>query len=195
MELRVENAYYQKGSSRRGLQGFLGTEVARYEITSSGLQLISVQPMINRPAADAPVQELISASVRHARYYRLYYEIVFDSANNTHGSVLLSADSQEEMERLSAQLAKPDMLCGDHASHCTVFPEACSVSVEMKVFVNGKSAALVWGSLLSDLTGERPGRVEMRRLYRGQVIPVRIHLRDPASLRVPLLPGDRIDWQ
>lgn len=34
MELRVENAYYQKGASRKGLEGFLGTEVARYAVRS-----------------------------------------------------------------------------------------------------------------------------------------------------------------
>jgi len=195
MELRIENAYYEKGSSRRGLQGFLGTEIARYEIKSNGLQLISVQPMLNRPPADVPVQDLIAFSVQHARYYRLYYEIVFNLANNTHGSVLLSADSQEEIEQLSAQLKNPEALCGNHATHCTVFPEACSVSVEMKVFVNGKSDALVWGSLLINLTGDHPKHVEMKRLYGGQLIPVRINPRDAASLRVPLLPGDRIKWE
>jgi hypothetical protein len=30
MELRIENAYYRKGMPKRGLDGFLGTEIARY---------------------------------------------------------------------------------------------------------------------------------------------------------------------
>ena len=46
MELRVENAYYQKGMPKRGLNGYLGTEVARYRLVPrGGLRLLSVQPM------------------------------------------------------------------------------------------------------------------------------------------------------
>ncbi len=62
MELRIENAYYKKGASRRGLEGFLGTEVAYYEVTSNRLQLLSVQPMQELPQDDVPVQRLISQS-------------------------------------------------------------------------------------------------------------------------------------
>ena len=195
MALRIENAYYEKGSSRRGLQGFLGTEVARYEIELDGLKLVSVQPMANRPAADVPVEKLVQPSAQHGRYYRFYYEVVFNSVNHAHGSVLLSGDSEEEIQQLSAQLQHPDTLCGDQSGHCTVFPEACSVSVEMKVFVNGRQEAVVWGSLLSSLTGDHPRRLEMKRLFRGRLMPVRMDARDAASLRVPMLPGDWIDWK
>jgi hypothetical protein len=31
MELRIENAYYQPGMPRSGLNGFLGTEIAQYK--------------------------------------------------------------------------------------------------------------------------------------------------------------------
>ena len=36
MELRIEDAYYEPGASRRGLTGFLGTEVAQYKVGSKG---------------------------------------------------------------------------------------------------------------------------------------------------------------
>ncbi len=49
MELSIENAYYEAGAMRSGLAGFLGTEVARYAVLSNGLDLLSVQPMKNRP--------------------------------------------------------------------------------------------------------------------------------------------------
>ncbi len=101
MQLRIENAYYKEGSSRKGLDGFLGTEIARYEVTARGLRLLSVQHMLNRPATDQPVEDLVVPAVQKASNYRLYFEIVFNVASNTRGSVLLAADSQDDMERLA----------------------------------------------------------------------------------------------
>jgi hypothetical protein len=194
MEVRIENAYYQQGSSRRGLAGFLGTEIARYQVRDDGLKLTSVQSMEERPRNDLPVQDLISAAVSHSRYYRLYYEIVFNRTTNSHGSVLLAANSREQMEQLSAQLDHPETVCGDGSTHCTAFPEACSVSVEMQIVVNGKTNSFVWGSLLSSVVGDHPQHLELRRLYARRLIPVEINLRDTDALRLPLLPGDHITW-
>ena len=137
MEVRMENAYYEKGSSRRGLQGFLGTERALYAVRSDGLGLVSVKPMKERPPTDLPVQHLIWPTMMAARYYRMYFEI-FDRANNTRGSVLLAANSKMELDDLSTWLDHPETLCAETSAHCTAFPEACSVSVEMKVTVHGK---------------------------------------------------------
>src|SRR5581483_3302300 len=73
MELRIENAYYEPGASRRGLKGYLGTEVARYKVPGGGgLQLVSVQPMKNRPAGDPPVEALIPLGQQRRRYLRFY---------------------------------------------------------------------------------------------------------------------------
>ncbi len=188
MELRIENAYYEKGSSRRGLQGFLGTEIARYDVGPKGLRLVSVHSMKDRPQTDTPVQDLISPSVMNAHYYRLYFEILFRLANNTHGSVLLSADSKEELDQ-------PETLCSNAPTHCTVFPEACSVSVEMKIFVNGRTDTLVWGSLLASVVGDHPQHLELKRLYAGRLTPVQINFHDAGALRLPLLPGDQITWK
>ncbi len=186
MELRIENAYYRPGSSRRGLEGYLGTEVARYRIGADGLQLISVQPMRNRPPNDTPVQDLISPGMMHARHYRLYFE-AFNPANNTRVSVLFAANSQEELNRAGS-------ICIPGSPRCTAFPEACSVSVEMKIVVNGKPDTLVWGSVLANIVGEHPHRLELKREYAGRLTPVRINIQDAAALRLPLLPGDRITW-
>ncbi len=193
MELRIENAYYEKGSSRRGLQGFLGTEVARYAVRPHGLRLLSVQPMKERPLTDTPVQRLISPSLTDARYYRLYFEIVFRS-NNTHGSVLLGANSKEALEQLSAQIDHPETLCTQTSTHCTAFPEACSVSVEMKIVVNGRNEMLVWGSLLSSVVGDHPRQLAVKRLFDGRLTPIEINFQDARALQLPLLPGDQITW-
>ncbi len=193
MELRIENAYYEKGASRRGLEGFLGTEVARYEVGSHGLRLLSVQSMKERPEGDAPVQDLIPPTQTGFRYYRLYFEIIFRRNNNSHGSVLLAANSIEELDRLSAQLSHPETVCNEASKHRTAFPEACSVSVEMRIVVNGKPQIVLWGSILASLT-DRPQHLELRRLYAGRLIPVEINPQDPNALRLPLLPGDHVSW-
>jgi hypothetical protein len=193
MELRVENAYYQPGASRRGLDGYLGTEVARYRVEPKGLKLASVEQMKDRPPADSPVQDLITNRVAHARFYRLYYE-VFNPATNTRVSVLLSANSPRQMEALAATIDRAEAFCNSNAFHCASFPEACSVSVEMQVSVNGKPESLVWGTLLPAVVGEHPKHVELRRLFQGRLQPVEFNVERAEEVRFPILPGDEIKW-
>jgi hypothetical protein len=193
MELRIENAYYEPGFRRSGLSGFLGTEVGRYRVTPHGLHLVSVEPMANRPTSEPPVQDLISSGRTKFSHYRLFYEIVFSRRDHSHGSVLLGARSQTELEGLSAQLSDPESACSDNSAHCTVFPDACSVSVEMQVFVNGRPRSVFWGSLLGSIA-QKPRRLDVKRLFGGELRPVRLEENDPKSLLLPLLPGDRITW-
>lgn len=193
MELRIENAYYQKGASRQGLAGFLGTEVAVYELTTGGLRLISTRPMKDRPADDLPVQQLVAETKLHFRFYRLYYEIVFRNAGGSHGSVLLGANSREDLVRLSTQLAEPEVVCNATSTHCTVFPEACSVSVEMKIVINGKPETVPWGSLLASITEQHP-HLSVKRVYGGRLVPIKMDARDRGVMDLPLLPGDEISW-
>lgn len=193
MELRIENAYYAPGAPRSGLAGFLGTEVARYLVRSHGLALTAVQPMSNRRGDQIPVQDLIANTQTKFGHYRLYYEVVFSQRDHSHGSVLLGADSQAEIEALSAQLSHPEAVWSQRSAHYIVFPEACSVSVEMKVIVNGKPESVLWRTMLKSIV-KQPRHMEMKRLYKGELKPVRIDAQDPKSLLLPLLPGDRIAW-
>jgi len=195
MELRVENAYYKEGMPKRGLNGYLGTEVAQYRVEpKGGLRLLSVRSMKQRPQDQAPVQKLIRTAQRHHRYYRFYFEILFRRNGEVHGSVLLGAESREDLNRLAAQLtAEPDSVCGNKSVHCTVFPEACSVSLEMEIVVNGVPRSVIWGSLLKSVAVQSR-HVDLSRLYDGRLSPVVIDSSDPKALDLPLLPGDRIRW-
>jgi hypothetical protein len=195
MELRIENAYYEPGMPKRGLKGFLGTEVARYTVDSQGrLQLASFQPMKNRPNGEPPVQQLIASSQLRDRYHRFYYAILFKRSGEARGSVLLGANKKDDLDRLAAELlADPDSVCNDTSRHCTVFPEACSVSIEMQIFVNGAPQNVIWGSLLASVA-PHPRNLELLRPYNGNLTAVHLDLRDPNALRLPLLPGDRLNW-
>ncbi|HTU48897.1 MAG TPA: hypothetical protein VMF91_27795 [Bryobacteraceae bacterium] len=190
MEIRIENAYYKGGASRRGLEGFLGTETAKYEITAHGLSLLSFQSMTDRPADDMPVQRLISEAQMKHRFYRLYFEIFF-KGEDFHRSALLGADTVPALDNLSGELTNGEEVCSQHSDACTVFPEPCSVSVEMKVVVNGKPQNVLWGSTLADVV-KGQHHIEMKRLYAGWLTAVQVNADDPRELKLPLLPGDHL---
>ncbi len=194
MQLRIENAYYQKGFPKRGLNGYLGTEIAQYRVTREGrLRLISVKPMADRPVDQLPVQQLVTATQERYRFHRFYFEILF--RKSVQGSVLLGANSADEIASLAAQLLRqPDSVCGNESKHCTVFPEACSVSAEMEIVVNGAPTTVGWGSLLASIA-DHPQQVDLLRSYAGRPTPIEIDPHDPGALRLPLLPGDQIRWK
>jgi hypothetical protein len=192
MELRIENAYYQPGMPKHGLNGFLGTEAALYKVGRRGLQRLSVQSMKNRPSGQAPVQQLIYPSEMHDRWYRFYYEVFFRNSRETKGSVLVGAKQKKELDRLADQLLKdPDSVCGAQSRNCSVFPEACSVSIEMEIVVNGTPRSVTWGSALATVV-DHARHVELSRMYKGRLVPVQLDPKDANALRLPLLPGDHV---
>ncbi len=195
MELRIEDAYYEPGMSRHGLAGFLGTEVAQYKVGShGGLQLLSVRSMKDRPSDQPPVQGLIPRSQQRHRYFRFYYEVLFRKSGNSRGSVLLSANAKDDIDLLAAELmSDPDSVCSGTSAHCTVFPEACSVSIEMEIVVNGSPRNVIWRSVLSDVL-HHPQHLELFRIYNGRLTPVKLDANDAKALKLPLLPGDHVTW-
>ena len=193
MELRVENAYYETGAPKRGLNGYLGTEIAQYQVPlSGGLHLLSVHPMAQRPADQVPVQDLLIAAQQKHEHYRFFFEVLFKGS--ARGSVLLGAPSVDELNQLTTRLqAAPEAVCTAQSTHCTVCPEACSVSLEMDIEVNHAPRTVPWNSTLASIAAH-PQRVTLLRLYAGRRAPVELDPSDPSALRLPLLPGDRIIW-
>ena len=59
MEIRIENAYFEPGASRLGLAGYLGTEIARYQVRRDrGRGSLGVQtPLAQRPSNQLSAQE------------------------------------------------------------------------------------------------------------------------------------------
>jgi hypothetical protein len=195
MGLRVENAYYREGAPKHGLTGFLGTEIALFQVRSKGsLRLLTVESMKQRPKDQLPVQQLIANSHRCFRYYRFFFELVFRQSANARGSVLLGANTKDELNSLTTRLLQtPETVCGNSRDSCTVFPEACSVSLEVGISVNGEARTVMWGSTLASVVAH-PRLIKMQRLYAGRMRPMQIDPDDPNALRLPLLPNDRIRW-
>jgi hypothetical protein len=193
MQLRVENAYYGEGLPKHGLAGYLGTEVAQYQVEKDGsLKRLSVQSMVHRPRDQVAVQDLISEQQSEYKFHRFYYQILFKRASSARGSVLLGAESPQLLEQLAGELERaPETVCGEKSAPCTIFPEECSVALEMEIIVNGKPKTVGWASQLQSVIGNAH-QVEVQRFYDGRLLPVKLDSADEQALRLPLLPGDRI---
>jgi hypothetical protein len=148
--------------------------------------------MPQRPADQAPVQDLLSAVQQRHPHYRFFFEVLFKGS--ARGSVLLGASSLDELDQLTTRLkASPESVCTAQSTHCTVFPEACSVSLEMEIEVNQAPRIVNWNSNLASIA-PHPQHITLLRLYAGRTAPVELDPHDPKALRLPLLPGDRIIW-
>ncbi|HLM99741.1 MAG TPA: hypothetical protein VK335_10690 [Bryobacteraceae bacterium] len=195
-ELRVENAYFREGAPKHGLANFLGTEIARYQVLATGeLKQISVDSRVEqRPSDQPPVQQLLTEAQRLYHNHRYFYQVLLSKKSNVRSAVLLGAESTDEMERLTTQLlTEPGAVCGDGLTQCTVFPAACTVSLEIEVIVNGTPRTVLWGSVLAEFA-ESHRHVALFRHYQDGLAPVEIDVHDREALRVPLLPGDVIKW-
>jgi len=197
-ELHILGAYFKEGTPRTGIEGYLGTASADYRARlTRGLQLVGEESNVSAfPSDQFPPRELIRSSQRRHRKYRFYYAIVFTQKGSVSNSVLLGANSQQEIDRLGAQLlAAPDSICTGNAPHCTIFPKTCTVSVAMQIVVNGVPRTIGWRSPLTAVT---PGahHIELtRRSQAGNLETITIDTTNPGATRTILLPGDRVKWE
>lgn len=197
MSLRIENAYYRQGAPKRGLQNYLGTETARYRVRSDGsLRRVSLEALLpERPPDQAPVQDLLPENRSRLHHHRYFYQVIFKRSSGSVSAILLSAESTRLLDQLTRELLQyPESVCHAGSRNCTMFPEACTVTLEMEILANGAVRTLPWGSTVAQVSG-RTHHVELLRPYGGRLTPVQIDATDAQALRLPLLPGDRLTWQ
>jgi hypothetical protein len=197
MDVRVELAHYREGSRKQTLADYLGGEVARFQVRPhGGLRLESVKSDVKEGGADrTTAAELISPRQRRYTHGRFFFTVAVNRKGQTRSAVLLGANSAKEIDRLTTRLlADPASVCPENAPNCTTFPETSTASIEIEITVNGAPQTVVWGTGLERIAAH-PKQVTMLRLDEGKPVPVAIDASDPAALRLPLLPGDRIDWQ
>ena len=197
MRLRVENAYYRAGMPKHGVDGFVGTQIALYRVRENGaLRLLSMESKVPElPVDQPPVKQLLPSPQMHDREHRFFLAVKFSKRGGLSPSVLLSANSASELAALAEELNRsPESVCGPRSLHCVVFPEACSVSAEIEIVVNGTPRTVLWGSTLASVAPS-PKHLELLRLHGGRLTPVKLDPRDSAAMRLPLLPGDRLIWE
>lgn len=195
MRIQIENAYYEPGRPKRGLDGFIGTERVWYRKPEpAGLIEGAIEPkmLAPRPPDEPAVQTLLPPGARAFGAYRLFFSIRVNRRGATRGAVLLGAPTQGELEsRAAALLADPDAVCREGAAECTVFPEVCTVSPELEISVNGQPKVFVWGTILASAVGNAKD-IRLTRLLAGKRSTVPVDGTDKNALRLPLLPGDEI---
>lgn len=194
MVLKIENAYYKDGAPRSGLANFLGTESLSLKVMPNGtLRQLDLRTLRSRPARQAAVSELFPAARWRAPAYRFFFQVAVNRASGASSPVLLSG-ARVEIEQWSERIQRDSAsVCAGNAQHCTVFPEACSVSLGMEIAVNRKPTTVLWGSSLASVVGQR-SVFRLHRLHRGRPRPVVLNTADREALRLPLQPGDRISW-
>ncbi len=195
-QLRVENAYFYEGAPKHGLANFLGTEVARYRVLGTGaLEEVSIESRVDQRPSDQPaVQLLVTESQRLYRCHRFFYQVLLSKKSNVRSAVLLGSESEDALNQLTERLlSEPETVCRGDSSQCTVFPEACTVSLEIEITVNGVPQTILWGDTLRKFAEEHAG-VRLFRRYTGRLNRVEVNVHDGEALRVPLLPGDVIKW-
>jgi hypothetical protein len=197
MGLRIENAYYREGAPKRDLSNYIGTETARYRVRTNGmLQQVHVESTLTQHPADQPsVEQLIANGQTRFRHHRYFYQVTFKRRSRAEAAILLSAASTRDLESLTQKLLRdPESTCAGAQTHCTVFPEACTVSLEMEIIVNGTPKTTIWGSTVANVAAH-PSSIELLRRHAGRFTPVALDSADPQALRLPLLPGDRLTWR
>jgi hypothetical protein len=138
-----------------------------------------------------------------------YFRIVFRSSSvlgSTAISIatLLSAPEASTLEEATTQLMSgPAYSCDTvtaHGANCMIFPPRVGVSIELGVHVNGRQVFVGLGGWLDD-TVKGAGSLaviektlQVRRLYRGHLIPIKFDPTSEAIFALVLMPGDEITW-
>jgi len=196
MRLKIENAYYRQGMPKRGLKGFLGTEIAQYDL-GPGERPRLRDKSSNLTGARPPDQPPVTALMKmnRWRHYRFFFALKFKKLGSERSSVLIGGRTPAALDALTkALLTDADAACRKQDGACVIFPEACSVSPQVRVMVNGEEKHFVWGSPLAAVA-RSPRHLELVRLTASGLVPVELDPSDANALRLPLLPGDRITWQ
>ncbi|MBK7931051.1 MAG: hypothetical protein IPJ98_27335 [Bryobacterales bacterium] len=195
MRIQIENAYYEPGKPKRGLEGFIGTERLWYrKPPTAGLieGAFEDKMLAARPAAETPTTQLVTAPQRAHDAYRLFFSIRVNRRGATRGAVMLGAPSQAALEaRAAALLADPDSVCREGSPECVVFPEVCTVSPEIEVTVNGQLKVYTWATPLSAAAGKARS-VKLTRMIEGKARTIPVDPADGNALRMPMLPGDEM---
>jgi hypothetical protein len=195
MVLKLESAYFKTAGAKRGIENYLGLESLTLEVMHGGrLRELGRHTLPERPEDQAGVADLLPSNRQKERFHRFFFQVVVDRKSGAANAVLLSGGTQNEIEQLSRRMiAEPQAVCGPGQLHCTIFPETCSVSLAFGIIVNGKPTTVPWGSVLGAVLEKRT-EFTLLRSHHGHKAPVIVDGKDPQALRLPLMPGDVIQW-
>ncbi|HWO31805.1 MAG TPA: hypothetical protein VNO32_23670, partial [Candidatus Acidoferrum sp.] len=137
-------------------------------------------------------------------YFRLMFEVDQSSINRITGAILLYATNDVKLnEATKPREIESENFCRTvsvPSVTCIAFPANFGVTPELRVRVNSKATFVPVGGTVLDALGPAdpevgvPKSLQVRRLFRGHLIPVRFDGASEDILRLVLLPGDEIAW-
>lgn len=196
MALKLEKAYFIPPESRR-VRDYRGLETVQYLYTSAGvLRRINYSHLEDRPAGQAPVTSALPHAQLFMRHHRLFFQVVLSKTSGTAQAVLVSSDSRPVLTEASSWLLRGES-CPDSRKvqlYCTPIPTIISASLQMQIRVNGRSQLVLWGSTVASVTGG-VSPVALFRTYRGRMVPVAFDPQDAQAARLPLWPGDVLEFE
>jgi hypothetical protein len=201
MELRIAGAYFREGSSQHDVADYLGAQSVTYEVGTDGeLRAGAVSSFLKehrdekQPADQPAIQTLIPPRNLRYRYHRLFFQLAMSRTGATHPAVLIGSGSIIQLDKVTTAFLLAQSVCGPRPSaQCTTFPAFCTASLGIEIVVNGVARKVIWGSTLGSVAGH-PHSVELVRNANGRLASVPINVADPETLRLPLLHGDRLNW-
>ena len=206
--MHVVNPFYLSGATPSADHP-AGYEVADYIFTrehnddririsrASATQILLGKP----PVAERALQYELSFP-KSFGYFRLMFEVDQSSINHITGAILLYATDDVKLNEAS----KPREIGQENFCRtvsvpsvtCIAFPANFGVTPELRVRVNGKETFVPVGGTVLDALGLAdpevgvPKSLQVRRLFRGHLIPVRFDGTSEDILRLVLMPGDEI---
>ena len=195
MMFKFENAYFKSGQVKSGLANYLGLESIEFRVTQNGqLQNLEHRVLAERPSVEPAIDSYLRAPQQRLRFHCLMLQVTMNRKTGEANAVLLSGSSKKKLDALKERLlVDATSVCSAEARNCTVFPATGSVSLGFEVLVNGKATFIAWGTTVGAAVGKH-SPFSLQRLYRKRLAPVEIDGNDPAALRLPLLPGDSLNW-
>jgi hypothetical protein len=188
-----------------------GYEVANYVFTGAHnddrirISLFSANKALlgKSPVEESKLQNGLSFP-KSFGYFRLLFRTDESSTNRITRAILLYAsDNMKLNEATKARLAGPENFCRTLSVSgvtCFTFPANFGVSPELRVRANGRETFVRVGGMVLDALeslgpgAEAPKTLQVRRFFRGQLIPVRFDASSEDILRFVLMPGDEITW-
>jgi hypothetical protein len=128
----------------------------------------------------------------NAATVRITRAILLSAPNQTRLTQAV-ASRQDSAERFCATLAVPGVTC-------IIFPRNFGVSPELRVRTNGQDFYIRVGGFLQEAIDLKnpddgpPKTLNVRRLYRGRLVPIKFDPKSDDILKLVLLPGDEITW-
>lgn len=129
-------------------------------------------------------------------FFVVRYEVQESGGGRDHNAALLTAETQVELARASARLARDPAACAQldiAGATCQPVPLAVELEARVKVQVDGRDVAVPLPATVAMALGnDSPGDLRVYRDYKGRLVPVSADGGTAALMNLRLIGGEQI---